>query len=838
LANVQANLFDLALLSLLILFFGVLQSQRSQRAYRMWLCAWIAVMCSLLVYLPKPGKAWVLAQECVWIDLLVLGGSIFLFSFVERNVSTRRIALDLALLATPACLLLNLLSAPSRPVRLCTGIIVVGEILVLTLTEQLVKEGAARHLIRGNCLICTVILLVASWHGDPDLALSVVLAQIFLDCAILLAVSRSSNRAGKWTTMLAFVIWGMLYLVYEAVQPSPAFTTMLGHIWTLPKYLVGFGMILMVVEDDSERISNLSEEYRLLYENNPHPMWIFEPATGRFLSVNDAATEAYGYTREEFLTMSLFEIRPPEDRKRLLRELTDLHGEKQLWRHRRKSGEVFDVEITGHDVLFGGVNARFALCIDVTERQRLNQQLVFRAQHDTLTGLANRLLLEERAQQALAHSARDGTKMAILTIDVDRFKQINDTYGHLVGDECLKAIAGRLATRVREADTLARTGGEEFTVLIGGLSSTRGAQAAAASLLGTLSAPLELAHNAIEVSISIGIAMYPDDGADLESLRKRSDKALYAAKKLGGSRAILTTNELDEEAQSAVNIESALRDALRTGDLELVYQPIFDADGEVARVEALVRGKSEYLRKVGPSGFIPVAEESGLIVALGQWVLEESCRQMALWREQHLPAFELAVNISARQLVQADYTDQVLRTLERHHVPPELLHLELTETTLMRDFGAMARVMRRLSDAGVKFSIDDFGTGYSSLARISELPLSTLKIDRSFVMKLLETDVAVGIVRAIVNMSQHLQMEIVAEGVEHPEHLSLLLELGCHKFQGFFLSRPLSAASLERAITSGELRFNPANFLEPEPVEDLSMPVPAWLVSPGRKVAS
>jgi diguanylate cyclase (GGDEF)-like protein/PAS domain S-box-containing protein len=787
----------------------------------MWLCAWIMVMCSLLAYLPKglpPG--WQAAQDCVWGDLLVLGGVIFLLSFVNRRTSRKRLLRDVALLSTPAWVLLDLLSIAPRHTWFATALILLGETVVLRLAEQLVQTGLPRRLIHLVSLLGTMALLAAVWCGAPDLALAIMLAETFISCAILLAVNRTSSRAGKWTTVTAFLAWGVLYLLFQATDLVPALSFAMGHIWNLPKYLVGFGMILMVVEDDTERISTLSEEYRLLYENNPHPMWIYDPSSGCFLSVNDASVAAYGYTREEFLSMSLFEIRPALDHEQLSQELAILHDEKQVWRHQRKNGEVFEAEVTAHSVSFGGVEARFSMCIDITERLRRDQELVYRAQHDTLTGLANRMLLEERAQQALARSARDGSKMAILTIDVDRFKQVNDTYGHLVGDECLKGIAERLATRVREADTLARTGGEEFTVLIGGLTSTRSAQAAATSLLATLAAPLVLSSNQIAVSVSIGIAVYPEDGADLETIRKRSDTALYEAKRLGGSRAVMTNLELAGEAESAVNIETALRSALQTGGLQLLYQPIFDANGRLARVEALVRGRVEYLHKVGPAAFIPVAEESGLIVSLGRWVLDDACRQMAEWRDRGLPPFELAVNISARQLVQADYTDLVLQTLERHRIPPALLHLELTETTLMRDFGAMARIMQRLSEAGVKFSIDDFGTGYSSLARLSELPISTLKIDRSFVMKLQESEASVGIVRAIVNMSSHLRLEVVAEGVERPEDLGLLLRLGCHMFQGFYLGRPIAPGELEAAIAAGDTCFNPAEFQDILPLED------------------
>ena len=801
----QGNVFDVALLSVLMLFFGILQAHRSQREYRMWLCAWVLVMCSYLTYQAHIADAFRTLKECIRIDFLVCGGLVFLLSFVPRKPSVVRVSLLIALLSIAPCLLLNLMTAGVNHAWLSAALIISGEAIGIWVALQLLGSSTQGRLIQGLCCAAGSSLLAAVWYGYPDVALTVTLAQIFSACALLLLSSPRRGRVGTWAMIVGFMAWALLYFVYEASWVWPALSPVLEHTWHLPKYLVGLGMILTVVENDTASMTALSEEYRLLYENNPVPMWIFSPSTSRFLSVNDAALKVYGYTREEFLMMTLFDIRTVEERPRLERELRNLTSEKQVWQHSRKNGEVFDVEISSHDVLFGGSPARFVMAKDITEQEKVNRDLVYRAQHDGLTGLANRVLLEERANQTLARSARDRTKAAILTIDVDRFKRINDTYGHLVGDECLRGIATRLASRVREADTLARTGGEEFTVLVGGLSSVQGAYAAAATLLGTLAKPLTLSTNEIAISVSIGIAVYPDDGEDLETIRNCSDKALYQAKRLGGGRAVLATQEQSIERQSAVDIEAALRSALEDSHLELAYQPIFDSAGHLARVEALVRGTAECLRKAGPGGFIPIAEESGLIVPLGRWVIEESCRQMAIWRARNLPPFALSVNVSARQLVQSDFPEHVLRALALYDIPAELLHLELTETTLMHDFSTMVRAMRRLSEAGVLFSIDDFGTGYSSLARLSELPISTLKIDRSFVVKLLEGEASVGIVSAIVQMSRHLKLAIVAEGVELPEHIQLLRELGCDMFQGYYLSPPLDAGALERAIVSGEL---------------------------------
>jgi diguanylate cyclase (GGDEF)-like protein/PAS domain S-box-containing protein len=802
----RGNLFDLALLFVLILFFGLLQAQRPQRGHRMWLGAWAMVLISFLAYASNQSSEGLrLLQECVRVDFLICGGVMFLSSFVRRKSPFRRKIFHLACLAVPPCLMLNLMAAGVGGPLLYSGIIMVAELMVLWLAERHLDNRLERNLIRCQCAVGTVTLLAAIWTHQSSLPLTIILVHIFSACAILLLAGQAQIRVGSWTAASGFMGWAMMYLLYELEFENP----LLMHVWNLPKYLVGFGMILTVMEEDTNKITELSEEYRLLYESNPHPMWIFEPIVGQFLTVNDAAVKAYGYTRDEFLKMTLFDIHVPEEHPPLARELKLLQPQKQTWRHRRKNDELFDVEVSGHSVSFQGKPAWFGMAMDITEREKLNSELVYRAQHDALTGLANRILLEERSLQTFARSVRDGSRTAILTIDVDRFKQINDAYGHPVGDECLIGIAARLGTRIRDADTLARTGGEEFTALIGGLASIRGAQAAAAALLSTLVAPLTLKTNEIMVSVSIGIAVYPDHGSDLETILKRSDQALYQAKRMGGGRALLASAEQDMEAQSAIDIEAALRDALHAEELELAYQPIFGATGKLVRVEALVRGTEECLRKAGPGGFIPVAEESGLILPLGRWVVDEACRQLAEWRKAGIPLFEISVNVSARQVVQNNFAEQVLQTLDRYQIPAKLLHLELTETTLMREFSAMVKSMQQLSDAGVLFSIDDFGTGYSSLARLSELPISTIKIDRSFVVKLLESDAAVGIVRAIVHMSRHLRLEVVAEGVEQPGHIAILLDLGCHMFQGYYLSRPLSAQALAEALTAGTLGFRP-----------------------------
>lgn len=797
----RGNLFDIVLLPVLIISFAVIQARRPQRQNRLWLAGWICVMVSFLVWMPVVGGTLDTVLDGIRLEFLVAGVLLFISALVPKTIPAWKMA---ALLAAPT-LVIAFCELHVQQRAAFIPVVVCGELITVWIAWDRLKKHASLPWMVALTAASTLTMILVQWKGHSDDLPMWILVQEFGSCILLLILGDQQRYAGMWMAVAGFATWAINYILALTMPSHRLIIDIANQLWNTPKHLVGLGMILIALESDTAKIQSLSEEYRLLYESNPQPMWIFETSTGKFLSVNQAAVRAYGYTRSEFLSMTLYDIRPSEDHAALERMLKKKTFEdRRPWRHRRKDGTLFEVECSGHDVLFSGRPARFVMAVDISEQERINRELVYRAQHDPLTGLANRMLLEDRAQQMLARAARDGSKVALLTMDIDRFKQINDTFGHLVGDECLRAIASRLQSRVRDADTLARTGGEEFTVLVGGLTSTRSAQAAAAAFNAALTQPLKLSRNEIAVSMSVGISVYPDDGETLEVLQQRSDSAMYSAKRIGGNRVMLANEEAALEARSAVDVEAALRSAITESSLELYYQPIYNNSGKLARVEALVRGTGEYLKKAGPGVFIPIAEESGLILPLGNWVLDEACRQLSEWRDAGIPEFELAVNVSARQLVQPDFADRVLATLERHLLVPRCLHLELTETTLMRDFTSMIRSMERLSDAGVRFSIDDFGTGYSSLARLSELPISTIKIDRSFVFKLNDGDIAIGIVRAIVHMSRHLKLEIVAEGVEEAQHIRVLRELGCDLFQGFYLGKPLTPSAMkETALRDG-----------------------------------
>jgi diguanylate cyclase (GGDEF)-like protein len=433
------------------------------------------------------------------------------------------------------------------------------------------------------------------------------------------------------------------------------------------------------------------------------------------------------------------------------------------------------------------------------------------AEHDVLTGLPNRLILDEHMAQMLKQCQRENQMAVVFTIDIDRFKHINDTFGHPVGDECLKVVANRLDSLVRREDTIARTGGEEFTILAGGFDRRESASRISTAILELFHEPVMLTGNEIKLTVSVGGALYPIDGEDSETLRRRSDQALYEAKRAGRNCAVFANEELVKEVEQAAMIETALREGLLLNRFRLYYQPIYDATRTIRRFEALLRTTDPRLMELGPARFIPIAETTGLIVPLGRWVLEEACRQIAVWQAEgdfHCP---VAVNISARQLSNKGFAAEVLETLRRHRLDAGMLELELTETTAMIELATIAETVMQLAHAGIGIAIDDFGTGYSSLSRLSELPIRTLKIDRSFVQDLEKGGGHYTIILAVIQMASGLNLSVVAEGVETELQYKLLRELGCDFFQGYLFRRPLSADQVIAALEAdgSELSASP-----------------------------
>ncbi len=437
--------------------------------------------------------------------------------------------------------------------------------------------------------------------------------------------------------------------------------------------------------------------------------------------------------------------------------------------------------------------ANAGLEAEIEERRRADERVVHMAHHDALTGLPNRALLTDRVGQAIARAQRSGDKLALLFLDIDRFKNINDSLGHAVGDQLLTAVAARLTASRRGVDTVARLGGDEFIVSLPDIAGATEAASVAGRILADLTKPFTVAGHELHADASIGIALYPDDGDTAETLVRNADTAMYHAKESGRANFQFFGRQMTERVRRRLTTENNLRGAVERGEFTLHFQPLVSLDSsQVVGAEALLRWPQSNHRLVSPSEFIPVAEDTGLIVPLGEWVLREACTRTQAWQTLH-PGLRIAVNLSARQFRQRNLVDVVERVLRETGLAPGLLELELTESMLMQHAPETVSILARLDEIGVRLSIDDFGTGYSSLSYLKRFPIHALKIDRSFVRDIGTDPNDAAIVTAIVAMARSLDLNVTAEGVESHEQASFLRSLACDLAQGFYFGRPMPA---------------------------------------------
>jgi diguanylate cyclase (GGDEF)-like protein/PAS domain S-box-containing protein len=437
------------------------------------------------------------------------------------------------------------------------------------------------------------------------------------------------------------------------------------------------------------------------------------------------------------------------------------------------------------------------VAMEFTERKLAEQRIAHMAQHDALTGLPNRLLLNDRIQQAIAHAHRNKSRLAVLFIDLDRFKTINDSLGHQLGDRLLQSVAHRIHVCLREGDTVSRLGGDEFVIVLPVIESGSDASAVATKLLEVLSSSFHLHGNDLHVSASMGISLYPGDGTDVETLMRNADTAMYHAKDSGRSQFQFFTPEMNVVARERLTLETALRRGIEANEFELHYQPVIAvAGGHVGGVEALVRWRSPDRGLVMPADFIAAAEESGFIVTLGEWVLKEALAQARLWQDAGR-RLRVAVNVSASQLRRRNFVDRLRKLLEDSGVQPARIVLEITEGVIVESAGEAIATLAEISALGVRLAIDDFGTGYSGLAYLKRFPIDTVKIDQSFVRDLTVDADDAAIVTAIIAMARSLGLSVVAEGVENAAQMDMLERMGCENAQGYHLAKPMTASELE-----------------------------------------
>ncbi|MBX9958975.1 MAG: EAL domain-containing protein [Burkholderiaceae bacterium] len=469
---------------------------------------------------------------------------------------------------------------------------------------------------------------------------------------------------------------------------------------------------------------------------------------------------------------------------------------------RARNGEMRWCSVSGKPVFEDGVFTGYrGTGSDITERKLTAQRIEFLAYHDPLTGLPNRVLLEDRLEQAIAQAERSHHGLALVFMDLDNFKKINDSLGHATGDALLKEVAARLKRCVRDTDTISRQGGDEFVLVLGGLHGAEGSLPVLTKIMETLQEPFVCEGNELSTSASMGVALYPQDGNCFDILRKKADMAMYRAKEAGRNTYRFFDEAMDEEAVEHLLMRSGLRRAIERGEFVLHYQPQVDiASGRVVGVEALLRWEHPEFGLVQPGRFIPVAEESGLIVPIGAWVIEEACRQAMVWRRAGLPDLVMAVNLSAAQFRRSGIEDTVAQALQRSGLVPALLELELTESILLQDVEQVLATVQRLKQLGVQLAIDDFGTGYSSLSYLKRFDIDKLKIDQSFIRDLASDPDDAAIVRAIIQMAHSLGLRAIAEGVETAELLQQLRGFGCDEAQGYLYARPMPAAETERYL--------------------------------------
>jgi diguanylate cyclase (GGDEF)-like protein len=435
------------------------------------------------------------------------------------------------------------------------------------------------------------------------------------------------------------------------------------------------------------------------------------------------------------------------------------------------------------------------------ENATLYERLAFQAQHDVLTGLPNRLLFQDRVQQAILLAQRNRRKVGVLWIDVDRFKQINDTLGHRAGDELLAEVARRLRTSLRESDTAARIGGDEFVVLASEVDSGGDAVTVAEKIMKALRAPAFIAGHELTISASVGIGVFPEHGADPAALMRNADLAMYQAKRAGRDAIQTFQPQFGASVGRRLQVEQALRHAMDANEFYLEYQPLIDRFDNLDGFEALLRWKSAKLGSVSPAEFIPIAEDAGLIGRIGEWVTRMACRDGAVWLHSGINVPRIAVNASGLQFADRSFAEMVNSALQEFGFPADRLEIEVTETALVNNIDRALEQIEKLRALGIKFAIDDFGTGYSSLNQLRTLPVDYVKVDRSFIKDLHQGQSdSSTLVRGIIGLAHNLQLHVVAEGVETEAQLSLLRSMGCDVSQGFFLHRPMSVEAAEKLM--------------------------------------
>ncbi|CAG7646346.1 EAL domain-containing protein [Paenibacillus allorhizosphaerae] len=556
-----------------------------------------------------------------------------------------------------------------------------------------------------------------------------------------------------------------------------------------------------------EELRQNEEKYRLITENSSDLISVIH-ADGSFAYCSPSHKDLLGYDPTDMQSRHMLNWIHEKDRKKVADCFRNILASGQSvspleYRIRAMSGEYYYVETTINPINAqnaGHVQRLVLITRDITERKKSDQAIYHLAYHDTLTDLPNRRLFVDQLRKETTKAKRNEARMAVLFLDLDRFKNINDSLGHEMGDLILIETAKRLRQCVRPDDIVARFAGDEFIILLTDLASASEAEAISEQIQLSMQAPYQLGTQSQHISCSLGIAMYPSDGRNPDELLKRADMALYAVKERGRKGYSFFHHEMEERSLERSLLENELQKAIHLEQFHLDYQPKVDlTTGQLTGMEALVRWIHPELGRIAPGKFIPIAEETGLIIPLGEWVLRKGCAQNKAWQDQGYPPLKLSVNLSARQFYQTDLLDNIKQILNETGLDPKWLELEVTES-IFADIDDAAVILQKIRDLGVDTSIDDFGTGYSSFSYIKHLPIDTLKIDASFIRDIHQNKESHAIVRAILSLAQTLNLNVIAEGVESKEQVAVLSEGGCHQAQGYLFSKPVSSENFEKML--------------------------------------
>lgn len=632
------------------------------------------------------------------------------------------------------------------------------------------------------------------WEADPDLQIVICTAHSDYNWHDI------SRRLGLSDS---FVVLKKPFDIIEVIQLAHALTAK----WTsLHQARMRMEDLDRVVAERTSELSATNARLKLLaaaLEAAANSITVTD-AKGNIVWTNPAFSALYGYSAEEVMGKNCSLLRSDVQDARFYKEMWDVISSGRTWRgeivNRRKDGALIPEEMTITPVESqpGTITHFIAIKQDISERKLAQQRVNYLAYYDALTGLPNRMLLREHLNTAVAAARRRGRGVALLFLDLDRFKIINDSLGHSFGDLLLRQVASRLKNEIRQEDTVARVGGDEFLILLNNVENFAEVEVIATRIVKSVMGEFVIQGRTVSVTCSLGISVFPEHGEDAEALIKNADMAMYSAKEQGSNTFCFFTDEMNMVLMERLNLENGLRSAIDKGELFLVYQPQINiANGSVIGMEALIRWQSQEWGLVMPDRFIRVAENSGLIVPIGEWVLRTACRQMKQWQDNGLLLAPIAVNVSAVQFRQEGFRELIKQVLDETGLDPQYLELELTESLLLSNEDVMFEVLNGLKSMGLKLAIDDFGTGYSSLSYLRQFPVTKLKIDRSFIREVeLNLDDA-AITAAIISMAKVLDLKVIAEGIENEAQLLFLMKHECDEGQGYFFSRPLNVQAVE-----------------------------------------